>query len=221
MAFPGERAIKQFPGGTADAFVAVILEEREFAVLMDPDNPENWEVRVGDGVTPGGILRLVSKEYVDIVAGNSGVQLGDDSTALAGTDTEQRSWPATAFAQFAKQNNALLSGAPTLDSTPSNSDSSLRLANTGWVVNNFKKLGYLGSTQDQVDFPVGHILVANANSNASNRNATPGASLRISNDNNVEYKVGGSGAVLSGTWRSRGRIFITGGDNYYMFERVL
>lgn len=221
MAFPGERAIKQFPRGTAEQFEAAILEEGEIGILMDAAEPDNWEIRVGDGTTPGGVARFVTKAYVDVVAGNSGVQLGDDALALAGEDTEQRSWPATSFAQYAKQNNALLSGTPTLESAPSNSDSSLRLANTSWVDNNFKKLGYLGSAMDQVDFPVGHLLVANANSNGSSRNQTPGATLRLSDAVNFEYKVGGTGAIISGTWRARGRILIAAGDNFYLFERVL
>ena len=220
MAFPGDRAIVQFARATADLFTAAVLEEGEIAILLDFDDVSNFQIRVGDGTTPGGIA-FATKEYVDVVAGNSGVQTGDDATALAGTDTAQRSWPATAFAQYAKQNNALLSGTPTLETAPPNGDASLRLASTGWVANNFAKLGYLGSTQDETDFPVGHRILANANGNGSARNQLPGATLRISNDNVYEYKLGGGGTALAGTWRARGRILVPSSDNFYMYERVL
>lgn len=219
MAFPGDRAIKQFPRGVEDLFEAAIIEEGEICILM-ADELADWQIRLGDGVTPGGIP-FATKAYVDIVAGNEGLQEGSDALASTGTDEEQRSWPATSFGLFAKKNNAVLDGAPQRANAPSNGDSSLQLPTTGWVTNNFKKLGYMGSDQNEVDFPIGHIVVADLNGNGGVRNSTPAAPLRYSSGVSTEYVVGGVGTALAGTWRQRGRITIPTGNNYVLYERVL
>lgn len=219
MAFPGDRAIKQHPRGVADQFVAAVLAEGEICILMDPDEADNWEIRVGDGVTPGGIP-FVTKAYVDFVAGNDGVQLGTDELAAAGIDTEQRSWPATAFGLFAKQNNALLSGSPTRETAPSSGDASLQIATTGWVAANFGKLTYLGSNQDETDFPIGYQVMVNSSGQTPLRNQSAATVLRLSAIAQ-EYIFGGGGTALAGTWRSCGRVLNTGGDNSFMMRRVL
>ena len=219
MPFPGDRAIKQFPRGIVDQFDAAIIEEGEICILM-ADEIDNWEIRVGDGVTPGGIA-FSTKAYVDTVAGNEGLQEGSDALASTGLDADQRSWPATSFGLFAKKNNAVLDGSPQRATAPSNGDSSLQLATTGWVTNNFKKLGYLGSDTNETDFPIGHIIAADLNGNTPSRNATPPSTLRYASGTSQEYTVGGAGTALGGTWRHRGRITNTGGNNYALYERVL
>ncbi|MBN7778902.1 hypothetical protein JYP49_21840 [Nitratireductor aquimarinus] len=59
---------------------------------------------------------------------------------------------------------------------------------------------YTGSSRDQTNFPVGHpIAVWGATSIARNSSLSP----RL--DSTHSYKVSGSGSLLSGIWRSRGR----------------
>lgn len=216
MAFPGDRAIKQFPRGARATFDSAILAVGEICILQDTLTID-WEIRVGDGVTPGG-MAFVNKEYVDVVAGNDGVLAGTDIIAATGTDLEQRSWPATSWAIKAPINSPDFTGAPKAD-TPTVGDSTRRLATTEFVDTGYKRLGYMGTNADETIFPIGHLLVANGNGHPSVRNAVPSATLRL--DGTQSYMVGGSGTVVAGTWRQRGRIADSPSGGYsYLFERV-
>ncbi|MEP0940988.1 hypothetical protein [Roseibium sp.] len=59
---------------------------------------------------------------------------------------------------------------------------------------------YEGSTRDEVTFPLGHIVLAGASTGT--RNAT--YTVRLSSAT-TEYSTGGSGSILTGTWRAHGR----------------
>jgi hypothetical protein len=218
MAFPGDRAVYQFPRGVEADFESVVMPQGEIVIFMDPDDINNWEIRVGDGETVGGI-GFATKAYVDQMTEGSGVAAGTDILAAAGVDTVQRSWPATVFAQKANVNNAALTGVPTAP-TAIEGTATTQIATTAFVDNGFKRKGSTSSDNAEVNFPVGHQLVANNNGTGTNRNSTPGATLRLDNANTLDYQLGGVGTALAGTWRSRGRILTGAAENFTMFERV-
>lgn len=60
---------------------------------------------------------------------------------------------------------------------------------------------YTGSTQDETNFPIGHTIAVV--SLTANRNAS--ATVRLHESVASDYTGTGSGAVLAGTWRARGR----------------
>lgn len=217
MSFPGDRAVYQFPrSAVIEDFEMTVIPEGEFVVYMDPDNTDAWELRIGDGVTVGGVV-FATKAYIDAMTAGSGVAAGDDATAIAGVDTTQRSWPATAFGLKADKNNTILIGVPTAP-TAAIGVATSQLATTLFVANGFKVKGSTSTDPDEVNFPVGHVLVADRDGNACVRNGLPAATLRL--DGTSSYKLGGVGAALSGVWRGRGVIVIAGGSNHNQLERV-
>ncbi|CAN0654345.1 protein of unknown function [Nitratireductor aquimarinus] len=62
---------------------------------------------------------------------------------------------------------------------------------------------YTGSTRDQTTFPVGHLVCAEKNGGHPDRNQSQ--VVRVHPSNTMGYHLGDSGAILAGTWRSRGR----------------
>lgn len=60
-----------------------------------------------------------------------------------------------------------------------------------------------GTGTDDTDLPVGSIVLADRNAQSVPRNGDPGAALRLGPGTN-DYMIGGSGTVMSGTWRCRG-----------------
>jgi len=76
---------------------------------------------------------------------------------------------------------------------------------------------YTGSTQDELNLPLGHHVFANRESTYVNRNAS--ATVRLGAAT-YEYSLV-SGTALSGTWRARGSAFGGGSDNRYnLMQRV-
>jgi hypothetical protein len=74
---------------------------------------------------------------------------------------------------------------------------------------------YAGSAQDQVDFPLGHLLVTAAGT-LVNRNQT--TTIRFRTDLDWAYTANtGTGAVVLGTWRQRGG---WDGGTYQLWQRV-
>ena len=80
---------------------------------------------------------------------------------------------------------------------------------------------YKGENDQEVNFPVGHRVLAAQNNGAPNNNNTIQLRLR-GGDGWRGYQIGGQGAVLSGVWRSRGQSpapIVEGSNNkYYLFE---
>ncbi|MQW00735.1 tail fiber protein [Sinorhizobium medicae] len=72
---------------------------------------------------------------------------------------------------------------------------------------------YTGSTQDETNFPLGHLVVT-ATGAAANRNGT--ATIRLRTET-WAYTGDGTGAILSGTWRQRGG---WDGQQYQLWQRV-
>lgn len=62
---------------------------------------------------------------------------------------------------------------------------------------------YTGSNEDETIFPLGHIVSAVGGADPP-RNQT--GEVRIAASINLDYTIGGSGALLAGTWRARGRV---------------
>lgn len=76
---------------------------------------------------------------------------------------------------------------------------------------------YTGSSRDQTVFPVGHII--SVVSSKLVRNDTAIVRLRVGDDDN-QYTTSGSGAVLSGVWRARGRVSIGSDTSSAIMQRV-
>jgi len=221
MALPSSHQITQFArAGTAvlDAYTPA-----EGEIVVDTDLKE---LRLGDGTTLGGI-RIGNLDYIiSLIAGGGGggggeitpISAGTLELALAGIDTDQRSWPAIIFASFAKLASPDFTGSPT-STTPGGTNNSTRIATTAFVWANFTPKFYTGVGVDNVDFPLGHTVLAVGNGNTAFRNGIPSAVLRLSPVGN-EYMIGGTGTVLAGTWRGRGRGVNTGGDNNFLLQRV-
>ncbi|MCV0352559.1 MAG: pyocin knob domain-containing protein [Nitratireductor sp.] len=62
---------------------------------------------------------------------------------------------------------------------------------------------YTGSSRDHTTFPVGHLVCAEKNGGHPDRNQSQ--VVRVHPSNTMGYHLGDSGAILAGTWRSRGR----------------
>lgn len=62
---------------------------------------------------------------------------------------------------------------------------------------------YTGSTRDESVFAIGHIVAVSA-SGAVDRNAS--STVRVDSATTTDYSGTGSGTILSGTWRGRGRM---------------
>ncbi|MCA1490090.1 hypothetical protein I6F11_04050 [Ensifer sp. NBAIM29] len=78
---------------------------------------------------------------------------------------------------------------------------------------------YTGSTADEVNLPIGHpVIVGGGNfSGSTNRNAS--ATIRLYTTGSTDYANHGTGAVLSGTYRSRGG-WTQGGERFQLMQRA-
>lgn len=201
MGIPGNRAVKQWAGGTEADCDATLVAEREIIVDM-----ENFILRLGDGATTGGVAKFISEErIITLIAGGGGdpISPGSDDLAAAGLDSIQRSWPATSFGQFALLDSPIFEGNPRATTAPTGSNST-RIATTEFVANNFAPMPYLGSTRDETIFPIGHPVLAELSTHSAPRNQLPDFPVGLHPDFNGRYKLGGTGANLSGNWRARG-----------------
>lgn len=128
MAFPGDHKTVQFARGV-DADVNAYTGPQGEVIVNVTDN----ELYLHDGATLGG-HRIAN--WANIVAAIAAITIvaGDNATALAGVDVVTRSWPATAFGQFAPKASPALSGTPT-STTAADADNSTRIATTQWVKN--------------------------------------------------------------------------------------
>lgn len=88
----------------------------------------------------------------------------------------------------------------------------------GWTINGnpVATVSTTGSASTTT-FPIGHNIMVYTEGTNYSRNASE--TIRIAEDANERYRKGGSGTVLSGTWRARGYVFGTDG-NAYMFQRM-
>lgn len=77
--------------------------------------------------------------------------------------------------------------------------------------NNITTVSGAGSP-DAINFPLGHTIVV-IRDDALNRNAP--RTVRLSTSNTEEYVTTGSGDILTGTWRSRGRY-----SGFHLMERM-
>lgn len=149
---------------------------------------------------------------------------GSNSLAAAGTDTVQRLWPATAFSQYVGAASPAFSGTPTAP-TPPTSDNSTRIATSAYVMAtiaaNSKPMPSNVTDFALVNYPIGTIILAN-NGSAGGQNITSTTTIRLDASNPSKgYQVGGTGAVLAGTWRCRGNIEPTSNAAAYsLWERV-
>lgn len=73
---------------------------------------------------------------------------------------------------------------------------------------------YNGSAAGQTDFPIGHILAVYSTTNY-NRNES--FAVRLDDANTIFYELGTGTGALTGTWRSRGKIY---GTDMYIMQRV-
>lgn len=73
---------------------------------------------------------------------------------------------------------------------------------------------YTGSVQDNVSFPIGHIVIARG---AVARNASSAVYLDTGNVNRYETTAGGT--QLSGTWRARGQ-YTENSNSFTVFQKV-
>jgi hypothetical protein len=217
MSFPGQYAVKQMPRTDAAGMDGVILAEGGFAMVLAA-SPADVQLRLGDGQTAGGIA-VASKAYVDLQA-NSGVEEGTPILAAEGTDEEQRSWPATTFEQFARLDSPAFFGTPTAP-VPADADNTTKIPTTSWVKARIAEMISQANTATETIFPVGTVILAEGNGNTVFRNGLPPAPVRYSSDNGSDFAVGGSGTALAGTWRSKGRVQVPGGDDHFLLMRVL
>lgn len=201
MTFPGDHQIRQFARGSEVDCLAFIGDEGE--IIIDLDNDRLF---LYDGTTPGGV-KFYNANDVDALLASAGLSLpiGTLEMALAATDINPASWPATALAGFAHSEDANLTGGPTADTPPANSNNR-RIATTEWVTANFMVAGYTGSNVNQTTYPLWTQIVAQRNGASANRNAIPSSTPRLDNANFGRFKIGGVGSVLAGTWRCRGVI---------------
>lgn len=126
MSFPSDHKVVQHPRGstaTVNAYTGPIGQ-----LVVDTDVKE---LRLQDGSTAGG-TRIVNKAYVDSAVAAVAVAAGNNAQALAGVDTTLRSWPATAFGQFAPKDSPTFTGTPAAP-TAATSDNSTKIATTGYV----------------------------------------------------------------------------------------
>lgn len=113
-----------------------------------------------------------------------------------------------------------LSGNPTAP-TQAAGNNSTRLATTAFVTAavaetlQLSDLFYTGSSAGNTNFPVGSYINVADTGGQIDRNAS--ATIRLNPDSNVYYRIGGSGAALSGIWRCRGYI----GNGVAVFQRTL
>lgn len=73
---------------------------------------------------------------------------------------------------------------------------------------------YSGSTSTEADLPIGSVILVNS-ADTNNRNAT--IVPRIASGGAAVYETAGTGTVLTGTWRARGRF---SGQDLYLAQRV-
>ena len=73
---------------------------------------------------------------------------------------------------------------------------------------------YTGSTAGWTDFPIGHVLAVYSSTNY-NRNES--FAVRLDDANSTFYEQGTGSGALTGTWRSRGKIY---GSDMYIMQRV-
>lgn len=73
---------------------------------------------------------------------------------------------------------------------------------------------YNGSAAGQTDLPIGHILAVYSKTNY-NRNES--FAVRLDDANTIFYELGTGTSALTGTWRSRGKIY---GTDMYIMQRV-
>lgn len=73
---------------------------------------------------------------------------------------------------------------------------------------------YTGSAAGQTDLPIGHVLAVYSTADY-NRNAS--FAVRLDDANTIFYELGTGTGALTGTWRSRGKIY---GTDMYIMQRV-
>jgi len=161
--------------------------------------------------------------FIDTTAGSYNTRLIVDANNwyLQKQADGSTSW--TTFAQFEMDTtNAYLNGSQiwtqtnhnhlAIGTTAATARSALGLG--GLATLDVADLFYTGTSAGNTNFPVGSYINVADTGGQIDRNAS--AVIRLNPDSNVYYRVGGSGAALSGTWRCRGYI----GNGVAIFQRT-
>ncbi|MBB4347936.1 hypothetical protein [Aliirhizobium cellulosilyticum] len=161
--------------------------------------------------------------FIDTTAGSYNTRLIVDANNwyLQKQADGSTSW--TTFAQFEMDTtNAYLNGSQiwtqanhnhlAIGTTAATARSAMGLG--GLATLDVADLFYTGTSAGNTNFPVGSYINVADTGGQIDRNAS--AVIRLNPDSNVYYRVGGSGAALSGTWRCRGYI----GNGVAIFQRT-
>lgn len=90
-------------------------------------------------------------------------------------------------------------------------------ATKNYVDTTFQVLPYTGSDAGLLDYPIGTIVLVFTATNIYARNST--TQIVVSSGSTSAFTDTAPGSALNGTWRARGRLFISS-NGYHLFQRT-
>jgi len=146
----------------------------------------------GKAITPASLLYRVASTVARGLA-----FLATQAEVIAGTDTGKIVTPATLNGRTATADRTGIVELATNAEVATGTDATRAITPAG-----LRSTLYTGSTRDEVDFPIGHIVNVGGAAALAARNSVK--TIYIDNANPGYYRVTAEGPALTGVWRARG-----------------